>query len=161
MTDLRKPSKPHPSPRSWNSSMPIAKKKIGGTRKARPLASKPLARKSKIKPVNPDRLAKRRAEYRKKLAAYKKSETYKFVEARCAGGCEHEFPAIVHHDPVSGSTLTVRHLCAVVRPERLTHHHKTYARFGGKELPEDIIVLCDRHNKEAESKHPTRNRRWR
>jgi hypothetical protein len=44
---------------------------------------------------------------------------------------------------------------------RLTHHHKTYARFGGKELPKDIAVLCDRHNEEAESKHPTRNRNYR
>ena len=41
---------------------------------------------------------------------------------------------------------------------RLTVHHKTYARFGGKELPGDLQVLCKHHHEEIEmTKHSHRH----
>jgi len=107
-----------------------------------------------MKKANPERQAKRRLSYAQKLAAYKRSETYKAVEARAAGRCERsEF--------LSYLGTAVRCHASRLLDARLTHHHKTYARFGGNELPEDIEVLCDRHNALAESAHPTRNRNYR
>jgi hypothetical protein len=109
---------------------------------------------------------KRRARYRKGLAAYRASFCYKFVNERAANRCEY---IIASGTTATGDVTqswadgTWIKRCPVIRVDgvRLTHHHKTYARFGGKELPEDIIVLCDRHHQEAESKHPTRNRNYR
>lgn len=105
-----------------------------------------------IKQVNLERQAKRRSRYSAKLAAYRRSETYRAVEFRANGQCE----AVVNivHDA---------HRCKAKRARgyTLVHHHKTYARFGGAELPEDVIVLCQSHNEEAESKHTTRNRNYR
>jgi hypothetical protein len=43
----------------------------------------------------------------------------------------------------------------------LQHHHKTYARFGGKELPEDILKVCKPHHDYLESMKPAGNRRSR
>lgn len=134
----------------------------------RPLRRKTRMKSSKpIRKVNPERQAKRRAEYRKKLAAYRRSETYRLVEARAGGRCE-GMDTVMYEacgpDYVMRPFTVEPYRCYADRryPDgtKLTHHHKTYARFGGKELPEDIIVLCDRHNREAESKYPTRNRRW-
>ena len=101
---------------------------------------------------NPERQAKRRKSYAVKLAAYKRSETYKAVEVRAGGMCEARF-TLLGYPARCGATR--------IAGERLTHHHKTYARFGGKELPEDIEVLCDIHNAHAESQHPTRSRNYR
>jgi hypothetical protein len=116
------------------------------------LRRKPLPRgTAPLRKVNPERQAKRRKSYAQKLAAYRRSGTYKLVEQRAADRCE-------GWDVLRRIELR----CAVMRTypwsARLTHHHKTYARFGGKELPEDVIVLCDRHNAEAEAQHPTRRR---
>lgn len=110
------------------------------------------SRRSSLRKVNPERQAKRRAAYRKKLAAYRQSETYKIVERRAGGRCECTVP---HW---SDSPMRVRCIHGRGLGDRLTHHHKTYARFGGAELPEDIIVLCRRCNDYVESQHPTRRR---
>lgn len=93
-----------------------------------------------IKKVNVARQAKRRRAYAQKLAAYRRSETYQVVKARAGGQCEAFLFGLVR--------------CC----ERGTqHHHKTYARFGGQELPEDIIVLCADCHAEVETRdHPTR-----
>lgn len=129
--------------------------------KPKPMGAMPQRQSKPRKPlakVNVERLAKRRKSYAQKLAAYKRSATYKIVEARAAGQCEafNEWYSQMHD-----RDLRARCGCSRARGDRLTHHHKTYARFGWGELPEDIIVLCDHHNAEAESKHPTRNRNYR
>lgn len=117
-----------------------------------------LKARTPIKKANPERQAKRRQSYTKKLAAYRRSETYQIVEKRASGRCEH---VEGFHALMLMAGLETR--CAARRAagDRLTHHHKTYARFGGDELPEDIIVLCDEHDDEAESQHPTRKRDYR
>jgi hypothetical protein len=38
------------------------------------------------------------------------------------------------------------------------HHHLTYARYGGDELPEDMLHACERCHNWLESQHPTRKR---
>lgn len=41
---------------------------------------------------------------------------------------------------------------------RLTVHHLSYTRFGGREQPEDLQVLCIEHHREVEAlNHPTRH----
>lgn len=123
-----------------------------------PRRRQPIARSTTpIKKVNPDRQAKRRKSYAQKLAAYRRSATYKLVEARAYGECEATFPRM----SLDGGAWIYKCAASRAKDYRLTHHHKTYARFGGKELPEDIIVLCDTHNEQAESQHPTRNRNYR
>jgi hypothetical protein len=123
------------------------------TRK-KPLKRSPIARKTRMKKVNTDRQAKRRQQYRAKLSAYRRSETYRLVEARAGGRCEAWEPANIVHDS---------HRCYAERGHgsTLTHHHLTYARFGGAERPKDIKLLCNHHNALAESQHPTRNRNYR
>jgi hypothetical protein len=112
-----------------------------------------------MKKKNPTRQAKRRKTYAQKLAAYKRSETYKFVEARAAERCEH--------------IRKVKMLCSwkgecpqyefayqrCVGSSFLQHHHKTYARFGGKELPSDVQLLCQYHHEQAEAAKPVHRRR--
>ena len=41
----------------------------------------------------------------------------------------------------------------------LTVHHKTYARFGGDELPEDLVVLCKAHHDALEASKPQKGGR--
>ncbi len=144
----------------------ISDKRKARLAQARTESRQRLVRKKKVrKPLaksNPEKQAKRRKSYAQKLAAYKRSETYKVVEARAEGRCEFSYPAVV--DAVTGKQRgSDMKRCPAYRRDgsRLTHHHKTYARFGGKELPEDIEVLCRYHNEEAESQHPTRNRNYR
>lgn len=44
--------------------------------------------------------------------------------------------------------------------ERLHVHHKSNARFGGDEIPEDLQVLCSYHHRVVEERdHPTRHPR--
>lgn len=126
-----------------------------------------LSRGTPLKKVNPARQAKRRQQYYKKLNAYRASDTYRVVEARAAGMCEkvagtRSYSSTVYDVPAGWWANGLTYRCCERRENgaRLTHHHITYARFGGKELPEDVIVLCDRHNAEAESQHPTRNRNY-
>lgn len=96
-----------------------------------------------IKKRNPERQAKRRKCYQ----AFLGSPAWKVLRAaaldlagyRCQGEHTH------------GMT-TVR--CG--ETDRLTVHHQTYARFGGREQPEDLLVLCrDCHNRlhAMEGKH--------
>lgn len=140
-----------PLPQKSSKTLSVALSGVGRGRTGGGLKGR-----SKLRKVNPERLVKRRALYRKKLAAYRKSETYKQVEARSGGRCERTWDFAPSdskgwvHDPV----WTRCPFFAVV------HHHKTYARFGGKELPTDIAHLCATCNALAESQHPTRRRDW-
>ena len=97
-----------------------------------------------LKKVNVERQAKRRKSYAQKLAAYRRSGTYKVVEARSGHQCEN---------------VIVLQGCRIRCPVHgfgLSHHHKTYARFGGDELPSDMIVLCSSCHALHEAQHPTR-----
>ena len=92
-----------------------------------------------LKKVNVERQAKRRKSYAQKLAAYRRSETYQIVKARANGQCE------AKHYPEGRCLGPAEH-----------HHHKTYARFGGHELPEDMLDVCLTCHGLAESQHPGR-----
>ena len=92
-----------------------------------------------LKKVNVERQAKRRKSYAQKLAAYRRSETYQIVTARAGGGCE-------------AKTMYGRCLST----DRLAHHHLRYQRFGGSELPSDMLVVCHACHERLESEHPTR-----
>lgn len=135
-----KPPKRSPRERQFNSSLPKS-------------AAPTLQRGGKIKPRNEKQSAKRRERYSAKLAAYKRSETYKIVEARANGQCEF----IVTPDSRSITQFDA-HRCFVTRTKEtpLAHHHRTYSRFGGDELPDDILVLCEHHHAIAEAAYPHR-----
>lgn len=103
-----------------------------------------------IRKVNPEAEARRKAQRRKKHAAYRRSETFKVVQERAAGQCE--FAIVVSAGKFAN---TVR--CD--ETQGLEHHHKRYGRqFGGNERPEDMLVLCKQHHAFYESQHPTRRR---
>lgn len=108
----------------------------------KPTYEEAVAAAKKLREGNPERQARKASEYDKKLRAYKRSETYKRVVKRAGGRCEKLFP-------VNG--IITR--CAETKG--LHHHHLTYGaagdRFGGKELPEDIRVLCPPHHAEEEA----------
>ena len=78
-----------------------------------------LRRGTPLKPVNERRKAKRLAKYR----AYMQSAEWKIIR---------------------GIALKLAGYTCARCPEtrRLTVHHKTYIRFGGQELQEDLEVLC-------------------
>lgn len=103
---------------------------------------------------NPERQAKRRKRYSAKLAAYRRSETFRVVEQRAAGQCEAEVQRGLLVGGVVPDSLWPWRRCTIT--EGLQHHHKTYSRFGGDELPEDIAVLCEVHHALIEAQHPTR-----
>lgn len=121
-----------------------------------------------IKKVNPEQRAKRKKRQASKHAAYMRSETRKIVDARAFGQCE----ASVHFYTDGTFKVTVPEwydatICArmyiddsIDRCEnrsRLQHHHLTYARYGGNELPEDMLKVCKRCHDFLESQHPTRH----
>lgn len=116
---------------------------------------KPPVRKTRIPKVNVERQKKARARYAKKLQAYKRSETFAEVEARSNGQCElyHlvEKPGIV-------AWISFPNRCAQAATD---HHHKTYARFGGKERSDDILHVCKDCHALLESQKPAGNRRSR
>jgi hypothetical protein len=110
-----------------------AKRKAAGEKVIRSTVPKQSAKAA-------DRKQRKSDSYRKKLAAYKRSETYKIVQARAGNQCEQRDGVIRCGNGPGWNGVT------------LHHHHLTYARLGGKELPEDIRVLCKPHHEEAEAK---------
>lgn len=113
----------------------------GPTRRTR-LTRSPIARgTTRIATGNPARQAKRRKRYSALLAAYRRSPTHRVVELRAGGQCER----------VVGADR-----CEYRGP--LIHNHRTYARFGGQELPSDVEAICPAHNSEYEGARPWRRR---
>jgi hypothetical protein len=123
---------------------------------AKPPRSKPKPKKAlpkgtkPIKKVNRKAMAKRMSRYSKFIA----SAAWKRLREGCIrlaeGRCEFIVKTRFYYTggPEGGELLNYR--C----PEAANHaHHKTYARFGGKELPEDLQALCDHHHDEI---HATR-----
>jgi hypothetical protein len=136
----------------------ISKKKLkalGGRVPFSSITKKPT---TKIRAVNPEREAKRRKEYAKKLAAYKRSDTYKVVQRRAAGQCEFEI-AVIRRLCFEGEELGMgKYKARCPETERLQHHHLDYHRFGGNELPEDIQVLCKAHHEWMDRDKPSHKR---
>lgn len=117
-------------------------------KRSTPLARKSrLARTTRLRKVNPDAHARRVARYRAGLAKARRGPGYRAAMERSAGRCEHTYERT--HDGVTWvDRCTMNH--------GLQAHHLTYARFGGKELPEDYLVVCAFCHAELESDHPTR-----
>jgi len=110
-----------------------------------PRQSSPMPERTKrIPKVNPKRAAKRDKGYAAGLKRYHASETAKIVKARADGRCEFLVADDAERIP---RVIAVR----VDRPapkgysrcnqpcRAMQDHHLTYARFGGDELPEDIV----------------------
>lgn len=134
--------------RVWNSTL---------VRRAELARGKGPSRKTKLKAVNVDRDRRHRREYDRKLSAYRRSETYRVVDARARGRCEGRVTAFrpFPTPPFPHGVLEVETRCTAT--EGLEHHHRTYARFGGQELPEDVAVLCRScHAREEQLNHPHR-----
>jgi hypothetical protein len=115
---------------------------------------RPLQRKTRLKSgttklakVNPARQAKRHSRQQRAYRAYRDSLCYLLVCDRSRGRCEYVDEAGVR----------------CVATDRLEHHHKSYLRFGGRELPADIQVLCHDHHRYIErTLYPHRDKnRWR
>lgn len=120
------------------------------------MRSRPLARKS---PKNTKKTAwnstlrpegetkkKRRGRY----SAYLKTATWKAKRRAClkrAGyRCECSVKVVVIED---GRFVDFWTRCEEAATRA---HHRTYARFGGAELPEDLLACCQRHHDELEAK---------
>lgn len=113
-----------------------------------PRGTKPLPR------VNVKRQAKRRDGYRQKLAAYRRSETYRVVVARAGGRCERMSTGV----DVGGGVIRRTHGLRCEYRGKLIHNHKSYARFGGDEQPDDMEALCPTCNDAYEAERRPWNR---
>lgn len=87
--------------------------------------------------VNAARQAKRKARYQAFMRSPEWRAIRKGALERAGRRCEELIP-----NPTLGGISMMR--CTATR--RLTVHHKTYARFGGMELPSDLQVLCKEHH---------------
>ena len=116
-----------------------------------PRSSKSVQRTKPLPKKNDAKRGRKRSLYAKKLAAYRKSETYKAVEKRSGGRCERILTARIEGPYVLPQTLTIRCLNKRSDGLKMVHNHLTYARFGGHELPSDIELLCPSCNALYES----------
>jgi hypothetical protein len=152
-----------------------------GERVKKPKKSKPIGRgpmpqrRTPVPKANPERQKRAAKRGAAKHRAYMASETRKVVDDRAGGRCEvrtilriadRPKPAVVR---MAGVALPGEHVMLRIgdrvprceETEGLQHHHKTYARYGGNELPEDIVVACKPHHDYLESLKPAGNRRSR
>jgi hypothetical protein len=113
-------------------------------------STKPIARKTRVKRENPERKKRRKLLRDRKHGAYMRSPMRKIVDLRAAGRCEAALLVTdasvtvrdVNYAYMTGPPAFVYRRCP--NTERLSHHHRTYARYGGKELPEDMLKVCKR-----------------
>lgn len=155
-------------PRSTTPPKKVSEKKLraaGGK-----LYSTITAPKKPIRKSNPENCAKREKRRRSKHAAYMRSETRRIVDARAGQFCE----------AAVGSALLNRFDITVPNPlwnvsgalgwsnaagswwrcqnEGRHHHHRTYARYGGDELPEDMLKVCTRCHEWLDKDKPSHRR---
>lgn len=129
----------------------------------------PMKRATKpLRSVNPEREAKRRKRHKKAHAAYRASGCFKVVERRAAGQCEGSLlwepvtiagnaGVVIVDIRDSLEWMAFAHYVRCVNAGGLSHHHRTYARSGGNENPDDMCVLCKRCHEYVERRHhPTR-----
>jgi 5-methylcytosine-specific restriction endonuclease McrA len=98
--------------------------------------------------VNAERQARRKAEYRAFMASPEWKAIRKAALARAGHRCEELIPNSMAHRDHGISMMR----CTATR--RLTVHHRTYARFGGRELPSDLQVLCKEHHDGLHAQQP-------
>lgn len=118
--------------------------------------SKPLKRSlTPIRKVNPTAKAKRVARQKK----YYASSAWKLIRSDALDRANHRCEYVECWGFPFVEVGTRRYLrCETTTG--LQVHHKTYARFGGEELPDDLQVLCKIHHEEIEMRdHPTRHPR--
>lgn len=106
-----------------------------------------LERKTPIAKRNRERQVKKDRAYQAALRRYRASETWKIVEARCQKRCEFAVLDATGFDdrPRVVDIRIDRELPPGYRrcgKRRRDHHHTTYARLGGDELPEDVLAGC-------------------
>lgn len=120
---------------------------------------KPMA---KSNPVRQAKVAKRSAAKHRKYMA---SATRLIVEERANGQCEviidERGDRMRSYIPRSDSVTPTCRRWRCESMARLEHHHLTYARYGGDELPEDVALVCHEHHEYFESLKPAGNRRSR
>lgn len=170
MNPVPKPVRKPRARRAHNSTLSVGKpikRSPPATRRERSLN----ASRKPVKKSNPVATAKRKKRQASKHRAYMQSETRKIVDARAGGRCEArilwegtprghypfvEFGRVI----LPGERVMMRmvdHTARCENTEELQHHHLTYARYGGQELPEDILKCCKRcHEWIERHHHPTR-----
>lgn len=103
----------------------------------------PIRRRKPIPKVNVERQKKRRMVY----TSFLKSAAWKAIRKaaieRAGNRCE-QFERIDLPAPFAGILSKEYVRCS--NTENLTVDHKTYARFGGRECPSDLQVLCRFHH---------------
>lgn len=92
-----------------------------------------------IRRSNPARKAKKAARYKAFLSSAVWKRIRKAALERAGHQCEGEQEYMACNNHGIGICMTSARCWET---EKLTVHHKTYARFGGKELPEDLEVRC-------------------
>lgn len=141
------PAVPKPPARVKAAKKPL---KRGSPLKAgKPLAksTKPLAKAGETKRKKVDR---QKAYYASAVWKAKRKAALKRAGNQCEFSCWYYFPG-----PNECRWLRCEEL------EGLHVHHKTNARFGGDELPEDLVVYCKPHHDLVEARdfpHRQRNR---
>jgi hypothetical protein len=117
-----------------------------------PPRKKALTRSTKpIRKVNPTAKAKRVA----KQKAFYSSAAWKKIRKAALERAGNQCEAIAHWN-INGEVYKVRCL----ETTQLQVHHKSYARFGGTELPTDLVCYCYAHHSLVEMRdHPTRHQR--
>lgn len=123
-------------------------KRTGFKKRKTKLSMKDPWKKPRGKPLghNPRRKKERRARY----AKYMQSAEWKVIRIAAIERAGHQCEYTKANGELGIVRCPVRH--------HLTVHHKTYARFGGGELPGDLQVLCKPHHEEIEMlNHPTRH----
>jgi 5-methylcytosine-specific restriction endonuclease McrA len=96
----------------------------------------PLRKGNGLRPVGETK-RKKRARY----AAYLKSPEWKAKRKACLERADHTCEQAID-DGYRGARCWSR---------ATQVHHKTYARFGGNELPEDLMALCKEHHDRIEA----------
>lgn len=119
-------------------------------------AGKPLAKSTEPLKKAGTTKAKKVARY----AAYLRSAAWKLIRQdaldRASYRCEY-----VEQWGFPFTEFGTKRFIRCAAREGLQIHHKTYARMGGRELPEDLIVYCQQHHAEIEARdfpHRQRNR---
>ena len=117
-----------------------------------------LKRSGKLKKSNPERQAKRRKAQASKHRKYMRSETRRIVDARANGQCEYRTRyEHTYRDSCGYPRLDVEFV-RCHETDGLQHHHLSYARYGGDELPEDVLKVCKHHHEKLEAAKPAGNR---